>query len=665
MRHTYSVPYFICNNYGSKIMSEHSNIVKKINEEFHSPQKKDWLLVAEQSLKGKPIEKISSLNYEGINVQPIYSKEDIETLNQIINTPPGSFPFLRGKIFDGYKTKPWDISQPIFANNPTEFNSKLKDYLSRGQTAVTFNLSDDYNTLPNFFPKNSDELSKALDGINLKSLPLNFFAHQNALKHLEIIDNFIENNNLTWTDIQGGLDFDPIADLVSHGYLTYSLDLAFLDLKKYLKKIEKSNFYPISISGLPYREGGADAVQELAFTLATSVYYLRNLINDFDINYLAKHIRLVLSTGSDFFVEIAKIRAARLLWAKIIKEFDGNQDAQKAYIYIKSLEMNKSSLDIYVNMLRNTTEALSAIIAGCDSLELLNFDHSINIQKSEDSNNISFSERVTRNAQLVLAEECLLKEVADPAGGSYYIEHLTYEITSKTWSLFQEIEKQGGIYQSLKLGFPQNQVEKTKTLRIKNLASRKNVVLGANKYPNMSDEFNFQFSQSNVAEKKYSENIKKEITPIPKFRASQVFESLRIKALEFQKATGKTPKVFICAFGPLSKHKARVDFTTDFLHVGGIETEYNGGFSTYEDAAKSFLESGLNVLTFCSSDDLYPDFVPQLARLIKKAKPFTKIILAGYPAEKIDEFKNAGVDEFIHIKADIVKILNDIYSDLI
>jgi methylmalonyl-CoA mutase len=642
-------------------MTEHSDIVKKIKEEFSSPPKKDWMLVAEQSLKGKPVEKISSLNYEGVNVQPIYSKEDIETLSQIINSTPGSFPFVRGKNFDGYKTKSWEISQPIIAKDSAEFNAKLKDYLSRGQTSVTC-ISNDYdNTITNFFPKNSTEFSKAFDGIDLKNVPINFFVGQNASKYLEIIDNYIENHNLSWSDIQGGLDFDPIADLVTKGNCNYPLESAFNDLKKHLRKMANSSFCPVSVSGLPYREGGADAVQELAFILATSVHYLRNLLNDFDIDYLVKKIRLVLSTGSDFFVEIAKIRAVRMLWAKIIKEFGGNLESQKANIYIKSLEMNKSSLDIYVNMLRNTTEALSSIIGGCDTLELLNFDSTVKNKKSEDLKDIIFSERVTRNTQLVLAEECLLKEVTDPAGGSYYIEYLTNEIAQKSWLLFQEIEKQGGIFESLKLGFPQNEVARTKALRIKNLATRKDVVLGANKYPNLSESQ--QITES--PEPKSTAHNSQLITPIPKFRASEVFETLRMKAIEFQKKTGKTPKVYICAMGPLSKHKARVDFTTDFLHVGGIETEYNGGFSGYEDAAKAFLESGLNVVVFCSSDEIYTEFVPQLSRLIKKAKPFTKIILAGYPADKIEEYKNAGVDEFIHIKADIVKILQDIYNDLI
>jgi len=676
-------------------MLEDSDIIKKIEEEFSATHKDDWQQIARQSLKGKPLDKISSLNYEGINVQPVYSKEDVEITSQFFRVPPGEFPFTRGKELDGYRKQPWYISQTISVNNAREFNLKLKDNLSRGQTAVTLRIGEgkrekgegrksitNYELrITNFFPKNSTEFKIAFDGIDLKNLPFNLFAGQNALEELEVFNKYLEENNLNWTDIQGGIDFDPIGNLVSEGNLNYSLESAFEDLKKFLKKKLNPHFQPVTISGLPYREGGANAVQELAFTLATAVNYIRLLCSNVSIDEIAPKIRFVLTTGSDFFVEIAKIRAMRVLWANIIMEFGGNEDSQKLNLYVRSLEMNKSNLDVYVNLLRNTTEALAGIIGGCDTIEI---NSQFTIHNSQLSENLEFSERVTRNTQLVLAEECMLKEVSDPAGGSYYIEELTSEIAKKSWGLFQDVEKRGGILEALKLGFPQDEVAKIRTERIKNLATRKDVVLGANKYPNLKEEFTIHNSQFTINEEKGKREMgeeivnknsqipkpntlypKPQIVPIPSFRTSAVFESLRMKAIEFQEKTGRSPKVFIGAMGPLSKHKARVDFTTDVLHVGGIEVDYNDGFSAYEDTAKGFLESGLNVIVFCSSDDIYPEFVPQLARLIKRGKPFAKIILAGYPTDKIEEYKNAGVDEFIHIKADIVKVLEDIYSDLI
>ena len=674
-------------------MIDPKNISKEISAEFDNSQFDEWKAMAEKSINTNSLDKLTSGTYENIDVKPLYSKQDIDNLGFQISEFTGVPPYLRGTQINGYKIKKWDMSQELIAFDANEFNKKVKENLSRGQTAIALNSQlithNSKLKTKNYVPRNADDFKIAFDGIDLKKVPLNIFAGDDSFEYLNVIEGFLSESKQNWNDIKGGIDCDPIGKLVETGTMTDLFENVFDEIKKYIEKAGNSEFKFISVSGIPYREGGGNVLHELAFTLATSVFYVRELLKrNIEIDNISQKMRFVLTTGNDFFLEIAKIRAVRILWAKVIKEFGGNEESQKLNLYIKSLEMNKSELDPWVNLLRNTTEAMSSIFGGCDTIEIGNFfdgsrQSSVGSRQSavdsrqstveslkvnsKFSENLEFSERVTRNTQIVLAEECDLTEVCDPAGGSYYIEYLTNEIAEKSWELFREVEIRDGIFEALKQGFPQEQVAKARNERIRNISERKEVILGANKYPNLSERepetVNREPKLKTLNSQLKTQNSQL-ITSIPKVRSAELFENLRQKAIEFSHRKGELPKVFIAAFGPLSKHKARVDFSTDFFNVGGFETTYNVGYENFEEAAKEFFKSGMNILVICSSDDLYSGFVPQLARLVKRAKPLSKIILAGNPVDKIDEYKNSGVDEFIHRNSDMVKVLNEMYDSI-
>ncbi|MFH1049679.1 MAG: methylmalonyl-CoA mutase family protein [bacterium] len=663
-------------------MKEHSDFIKNLENNFGSSKYEDWEQIAKQFLKGKPFEKIAAINYEGIKVEPLFPKNELVGSQGRINEFPGIPNYIRGIDFKGYKSKPWYISQHIAANNATEFNAKAKINIERGQTAITVNARQILSfeatgniISGNFVPADLESFVISFEGIDLKEIPINIFAGKDSLKYLDILEHYLSQKQLKWSDVEGGIDCDPIAELAEKGELPTTVEHFFDEFKQYFENTNGSDFRLISVCGMPYREGGGNVIHELAFTLSTAVSYIKILLEmNFSIDDIAKKIRFVLTTGNDFFIEISKIRAMRMLWALVIKEFGGNEISQKLNLYIKSIEMNKSGLDIWVNLLRNTTETLSSIIGGCNTIELFSFDAFLrraddeinSFQDSAEKYKLpsEFSERISRNTQVVLSEECNLKEVIDPSGGSYFIEYLTNEIASKSWDLFREVEKLGGMLEALKSGFPQDEVRKTRDDRIKNLSTRKDILLGVNKYPNINEEITMSGLPLPVSNSQSREDSVLSVTPILKFRASEIFENLRLKSIEFKNKAGSLPKVFIVAYGPLNKYKARVDFTTDFMHVGGIKAEFKENYQTFEEAAKAFLYSSLNVVVLCSSDDLYPEFVSQFSRLIKRAKPLAKILLAGNPTNYLEEFSNAGVDEFIHVKADIIKILSELYDSI-
>lgn len=631
--------------------------------DFKKSDYKDWKSEAEKSLKDKPLDFLNTNTYEDISIKPIYSKEDIYNLQLPDNQYPGFYPFDRGTDASVYKTKKWFISQEISADKPELFNKKALHNISYGQTAVKIKF-DKLNS-SNIFESEKD-FNIAFKNIDLSKIQINVEAGTSAPGFFGKLISYLSNKKYSYA--LGGIDFDPIGYFACNASLPYPMDIAYDNMAEMVKK-NQYGIYTVGAKGDIYYEAGGNVVQELSFALATAVEYIRAMKErKIKIDDISQQIRFHFSAGTDFFMDIAKLRAVRMLWAKIIKEFGGNSDSQKIKMYIKTTGTDKSILDPYVNILRNTSQALSSILGGCDTLEIRLFDE--NFKELDE-----FSERISRNTQIVLCEECNLADIIDPAGGSYYIESLTNEIALQSWALFQEVEKLSGMYEALKQGFPESKIFKIRSKKMKNLKIRKDILLSVNKYPNIKEEFTIHSSQFTInkeqgegkkekgkSRKQIAEDSRLKIRSIQKFRGAEVFENLRLKFLDYKQKTGELPKVFIAAISRINPHKIKLVFVTDFMKVGGIEVIYTGVFERYEDAAKAFLESGLKAIVICAPDNLYPKFVPQLARLIKSEKPLTRIFIAGHPDENGDEFRIAGVDEFLHNKSNMVKVLHELYD---
>ncbi len=352
-------------------------------------------------------------------------------------------------------------------------------------------------------------------------------------------------------------------------------------------------------------------------------------------------------------MEIAKLRAARLLWARAVGAAGGEADAQRLVCHGRTTRWNKTVLDPHVNLLRTTTEAFAGVVGGCSGLQVGTFDECI---RTPDD----FSRRLARNIQIILAEECQLGRVVDPAGGSWYVETLTRQLADKAWTIFQEIERFGGMRAALNEGYPQSLVERTATERISAVASRRDTIIGTNLHPNLREKLP---AFASTASSPPAETVASSpgVKRLVRRRRAEAFEALR------RRTEASRPKVFLAGFGPRKQHAARAEFSSGFFAVGGFEcVAEKKGFDTPEAAVQAALASGAPVVVLCSTDETYPAIVPLAAQALKAAAKPPIVVLAGMPAtpELQQQFRDAGVDEFIHLRANCEKVLAGFLTQL-
>jgi len=689
-------------------------------EEFPLPSKEAWRAEAEATLKGAPFEKkLVTKTYEGIDIQPIYNREDLAALSQL-GSIPGEPPYIRGTR----ASNSWEVAQEIPYGSPADYNQALRNDLERGQTAV--NITVDEATRHGIDPDlahagqaamcgvsivTSKDFDRILSGIDTERLPLFLQAGSAALPVFALLVSHLKRSGKKPALLRGGLEHDPLGELVTDGTLPDSIPASFEEMAQITKWAVKEMpaFGTISVQTHVYHDAGATAVQELAYALATGLEYLRQMeAHGLSIDETAPRIRFAFSIGTDFFMAIAKFRAARMLWSRIVSASGGGNEAGKMRLHARTSILNKSKLDPYVNMLRGTTEAFAAVAGGCESLHVGAFDE---VVRPPDE----FSRRIARNTQLILRDECHFEQVIDPAGGSYYVETLTDQLARKAWALFQEIEKSGGMTKALLSDAPQQRVIVTAAKKAEAIAQRRDSVIGVNAYANSREkpldtkdleigalqkrQAAYAADRRTSSDQTQTEHTKvldllgmmlaasparlvdlaisaasegatlgelsrtlrtrdgelPAVPPLRMMRASEPFEKLRT-AVE----TGGKPKVFLVNMGPLRQFKARADFSTSFFQAGGFEVLENRGFQTTGPALEAALTSGASVFVICSTDETYPELVPQLAGPIKASQPKAIVIVAGYPKDQIEAFKAAGVDEFIHIRANCLDLLTSL-----
>ena len=692
--------------------------------EFPSSTYEEWRQVAEKTLKGAPFEKkLISKTYEEIDLQPIYWQEDVAGLPHVASLP-GFPPFVRGSEVSGYLVKPWKVSQELACGEPVLLNRAARSALKQGQTEL--NILLDRASLAGLDADEADsgdvgregvsvsgvdDIARVLDGIDVERIPIYIQAGLMALPVTALLAAFMRQQGKSTEKLRGCIGLDPLGALARRGTLPGSLKGAY-DTMAWLTAWVREHapqLQTIVVQGQPYHDGGSSAVQELAFAVATAVEYVSEMqARGISVADVARRIRFSFSAGSGFFMEIAKLRAARLVWAEVINAFGGNEDAKKLFMHVCTSAWNKTIYDPYVNLLRTTTEAFAGVMGGADSLHVATFDQAI--RPADD-----FSRRIARNIQIILNEECKFTIPVDPSGGSWCIEKLTDSIARQAWRLFQEIEARGGMFKALQEGFPQAQVAQTAAKRRSNIAQRKDIFVGTNMYPNLNemplvvhpvDHEAIQREQSaHLADYRLSvdqarcrlalERLARarESTPesvveaaieaalsgatlgglaralrtaaaaapavgaVQIHRGAEIFESLRAASEAYKERTGSLPTVFLANMGPIPQHKARADFTTGFFEVGGFAVLKNDGFPTVEEAALAAVDSKALIVVICSTDDTYPELVGPLTKLIKEDRPDTTVILAGYPADYVDAFREAGVDDFVHIRANCYELL--------
>ncbi|MDS4025460.1 MAG: methylmalonyl-CoA mutase family protein [Candidatus Contendobacter sp.] len=695
-------------------------------DEFPPTPYEEWRRAVDKAIKGASFEKrLVTKTYEEIDLQPMYRQEDIANLPHI-DTLPGFAPYLRGATPLGYVANGWDIAQELPYATPAAFNEALRADLTRGQNAI--NLVLDRPTLAGIDADQAEaddvgkgglsvssvaDLAQALEGVDLESTPIFIQASTSALTVTALLAALVQQQGKSLAKVRGAIGMDPLGQLARDGRLPRDLDGVYAVMAQLATwaKANAPQVQTITVQGSPYHNGGASATQELAFALATAVDYLRALqARGLSVDDTAPRIRFALSIGSNFFMEIARLRAARLLWAKIVQAFGGGEEAQKMSLHARTSAWNQTVYDPHVNLLRATTEAFSSAVGGCDSLHISPFDELLRVPDE-------FSRRVARNTHTVLREESHITRTVDPAGGSWYVENLTDAVARKVWEIFQEVEKLGGMAKALEAGWPQTQIADTATKRAANIAKRKDIFVGTNMYPNLKeiriepavvDAWAVQSERAtalkqhrasanagqkqtaldalaqggNVVEAaiqaalagatlgeiaqaaRASAKAGPTATAVHAHRGAQAFEALRQAAETYVARIGQRPQVFLATMGPLTQHKGRADFATAFLGVGGFETIYPAGFDTVDAATDAALASGAKAVVICSTDATYPELVPPLVQKLKQAKPDLTVMVAGHPSEHLEAFKAAGVDDFIHLAANCQALLSTLQKKM-
>lgn len=357
-------------------------------------------------------------------------------------------------------------------------------------------------------------------------------------------------------------------------------------------------------------------------------------------------------------MEIAKLRAARLVWWNFAQAWGvDDASAAKLSVHARTLKYNKTKYDPHVNMLRTTTETLSAVLGGADSIEVGPYDEVFTTPQE-------FSRRVARNQQLLLSEECGLANVIDPAGGSWYVENLTWELANKAWEYFRLIEDKGGLAHAIADGFVQQDLAAVHTKKTDALCKRQLKMVGTNMYANVNEPMPPAGKCHACGTKPACSAPAVSATPLTKERLALPFENMRDAMEQFVQKSGRRPAVFAAGFGPAGQYKARADFSRGFFEVAGLAFSEEGSMECPVQAAQKAVDSGAEIVVICSTDATYPDIVPVFAKKYKELAPDKILVLAGYPAELVDSFKTAGVDEFIHIKADAAAMLKKFLGQL-
>lgn len=680
--------------------------VNLLLDDFQGCSYDQWKIAAEQLLKGAPFDKkMLTRTAEGITLQPIYFPDRLDSLPQS-DSAPGGEDYVRGVDSDGYLNKGWDIAQETGDGAADVFNETLMSGLTRGQTALNAVL--DSATQDGLDPVDAvsgdvavkglslsclEDFATAVDGIYADAIPLNFQSGTSGLVVESMLLAWLESKKIPVASIKGSINMDPLGTLTQKGKLPSSLGQLFDEMAAIAKynAAEAPALKAVGVSGMPYHVSGASAVEELAIVLGTGLQYVRALTQrGLTVDEAAEQIRFTFSVGGDFFMELCKIRAARLLWARVVKELGGGANAQKMRIHARTGTYNKTVCDPYVNMLRTTTEALSAVVGGVDSLSVGLFDEIVR-------DSAEFSSRIARNTQIILQEECELTQVIDAGGGSWYIESLTNEVAEKAWSIFKDLEAEGGVSACLESGYIQKMVIKTRGAREALLGKRISSLVGTNQYPNLTEtplevepvdadlvrkqRVDFLASKSGDCSavsassekgtlvdavktalasgatigKIYTElrSTGKEavaVEALPSRRLATCYEELRNAGDAYKAKKGHGPKIFLLTLGALKRHKARADFSKAFFEAGGFEVSVAPGYEDEASALAGVKESGAEIVVICGRDDDYEAKLVGMLKALKGANSDITAILAGFPGENEATYKEAGLDDFIFVK---------------
>lgn len=602
--------------------------------EFPPVSTETWMEKVTADLKGADFEKkLVWKTNEGFSVKPFYRAEDVDGL-AITNALPGEYPYLRGTKNDNN----WHVRQDIDVKDPATANKKALEVLQKGVTSLCFITGKALTAA---------DLEILLNGIQLDCMELNFRpCFKQAAKLTSLLVDYVKQHGINPTAVTGSINFDPFKALLVKGF---NPDI---DLSAAIKDVVEAgaalpNVRVLGANPYYFADAGANCAQELGYGLAYGNAYLQlGVAAGLAPETVAAKIKFNFGVGSNYFMEIAKFRAARLLWAQIVNAYlpeGADRTVAGIKLHAYTTTWNLTTYDAHVNLLRTQTEAMSATIAGVDSLTVLPFDSAY--ETPDD-----FSERIARNQQLLLKEESHFDKIADASAGSYYIENLTASLAQAAWSLFLTVDEQGGFLPALQTGDIQREVNAANDKRHAALSSRRDILLGTNQYPHFNE--------------KAIDKLKDGLTdaccqplpnrgPVLNFdRGASAFETLRLAT----ERSGKRPKAFMLTVGSLSMRLARAQFSSNFFACAGYEVVDNLGFATTEEGVNAARAVKADIIVLCSSDEEYAELAPKAFAAIGAGKEL--LVVAGAP-ECMDDLKAIGIKDFINVRSNVLQTLQD------
>ena len=605
-------------------------------DQFPPVSTEEWKAKVEADLKGAPFDKkLVWRTNEGFNVQPMYRAEDIASLNTT-DSLPGEYPFVRGTRVEN----DWLTRQEIVAETAKEANEKALDVLNKGVTSLGFKVKE----------ATAEELQTLLAGIEVGAVELNFSTcMKKAPEFAAVLVAYLKENGKE-AEFRGSIDFNPLKKALKHG-VAFNGN-AVETAKQILETVkEVPALKVLSVNSVMLSNAGSYIFQELGYAMAWGAEWLTQLTDaGVDAAEVASRIKFNMGVSSDYFMELAKFRAARMLWAQIVKQYGVADDACKMTVHAITSSYNQTIFDAHVNLLRSQTETMSAALAGVDSITTVPFDNAY--QTPDD-----FSERIARNQQFLLKEESHLDKVVDPAGGSYYVETLTVSIAAEAWKLFLAVEENGGFFAMVGNGEIQKAIRETSEKRHTDVARRKEILLGTNQYPNINEMAASKIAKGagcgcgcGCGQEEAGEGL-------PTSRAASDFEALRLAT----EAASNRPKVFMLTIGNLAMRLARAQFSTNFFGCAGYEIIDNLGFETVEAGVDEALAKGADIIVLCSSDDEYATLAPEAFKYLDGRAEF---VVAGAPA-CTEELKAVGINDYVHVRCNVLETLRDFNNRLL
>jgi len=690
-------------------MTNHVNFT----EEFSPPSYDEWRGEVDKALKGAPFDKkMTNKTYEGITLQPVYTRQDWPQQGDPSGFP-GAMPFTRGQSASGNRVADWQVRQVVSYPEPKDANEIILRDLQRGVSALTLRFDQ---AARNGFDADSsgaegavgkdgiaaysvDDLDLLLTEVHLDLVPLTLEAGAQFLPASACLMALWKRRGVANDQALGSFNADPLGALAATGRLPVSVDEALAAVAELA--VHTAATYPqvaaVGVDTSAYHSAGSDEAYDLAAGMATAVVYLRAMTDaGLGIDDACRQINFTFPVGCDQFLSIAKVRAARKLWARVAEACGASEQARAMRLNVVSATRMMTRCDPWVNILRTTVACFAGAVGGADSVTVLPYDAAF-------GETDELGRRLARNTQIILAEESNLAKVIDPGGGSWYVESRTDELARVAWTAFQGIERAGGIAASLADGSAAAAIAASYADREKNLAKRKDPLTGVSEFPNLAEvlpnhEQPDPAAIAAVAQERLattrapgkaepllsalgaSGNVAAvvdaaaagasigqlaealaataagnaaSIEPLPTHRFSERFEALRDEADRHLAKTGKRPAIFLANLGPIAQHTARASFAKNLFEVGGIEGLTNTGFSDVDACVQAFKESGAGAAVICSADAIYAEMVPSLAPALKQAG-CKYLFLAGHPGDKRDLYLNAGVDDFIFLGADVL-----------